>query len=56
MKKKIPHIPPTTPNPESFLLTDSMKHYRRQNNCFDLLRYFLALLIVACHFSVLVNS
>ena len=56
MKKKIPHIPPTTPNPESFLLTDSMKHYIRQNNCFDLLRYFFALLIVAFHFSVLVNS
>ncbi len=56
MKKKIPHLSSTASGPESFLLTDSMKHYVRQNNCFDLLRYFFALLIVASHFSVLVNS
>ena len=56
MKKKITHLPSTTPSTESFRLTDSMKHYVRQDNCFDLLRYFFALLIVAFHFSVLACS
>lgn len=33
-----------------------MKHYVRRNNCFDLLRYLFALLIVAFHFSVLTHA
>ena len=56
MKRKLPYPSSFSSPLQTFRLTDGMKHYVRRNNCFDLLRYLFALLIVAFHFSVLTHA